>query len=280
MDAFINALDPGWAASVDRSWLTALAAELARAPATYPDIAVDSDAFLRHVAQLVRGMETRGSVRCSDLFLAYASGIGNAQALRIFELEQMSTVPAFLSKYRLDREQLVEVLQRIRERLFVAEAEPPRILSYSGQGPLGGWLRMVAVRAAVDFLREQGRELEPQPLAGVEVGPELALAKARHAEQFGAAIKAALAELPDRDATLLQLRYAQGMEAPNIAAIYRVNPRTIQRWLAEAHEAVRRSVKKNLSQGGFVSERDLDSLLRLVQSQLDLTLSDLLRPSP
>jgi RNA polymerase sigma-70 factor, ECF subfamily len=276
MQAFLSALGvlPD---ALDPTWRAQLAAWFDAAPQHYPTLRVDGEAFQKHVAGLVSTLAPGTHLHMNDLYLAYACGMGDDAALRIFEQERMVDVPLFLAKYTLDVEQVHEALQRIRERLFVWDVGPPRILTYSGQGPLGGWLRMVAVRVTLDMLRQAGHDFEAPELDAVAIDPELALVKSRYAEQFRTAIRNALASLSDRDATLLKLRHAQGLDSAKIAAVYRVSARTVQRWLGDAHEQVNRAVRKELVANRQIEARDLSSVLGLIESQLDITLGALMR---
>src|SRR5947209_904462 len=50
-----------------------------------------------------------------------------------------------------------EVRQTVREKLLVAAADaPPRIVEYTGRGALAAWLRIIAVRAALNLRRRRG----------------------------------------------------------------------------------------------------------------------------
>src|SRR5437660_1544495 len=55
-----------------------------------------------------------------------------------------------------------EALQVVREHLLVAkDGAPGRIAEYRGEGPLEGWLRVAAVRAALRLQRQR----KPEQLA-------------------------------------------------------------------------------------------------------------------
>ncbi len=277
MNALVEALGPA-ADTFDRAWLEQLRTGIRMAQEKYPDVRLPPAAFERHVAELVRGMPEPCNLYLDDVYLAFAIGHADASALGTFEREHLREVPLFLGKYRLDEDQLSEVLQRIRERLLVAEVGKPRIFSYAGQGRLGGWVRMVAVRTALDYLRSTGQEPDARELGGgVVLDPELAFVKAKYAAEFRAAMQVALRELSDRDATILRLRYAQDLDTAKIGRVYRVSGRTVQRWLSAAHEQIARTVRRELARGEHLSERELQSLLDLVESQLDFTLGELIR---
>ena len=58
---------------------------------------------------------------------------------------------------RLGREPMFvdEVRQVLRTKLLVGDGAPPKIADYSGRGPLDGWVRAAAVRAAIDLKRRE-----------------------------------------------------------------------------------------------------------------------------
>src|SRR4051812_26013639 len=120
-----------------------------------------------------------------DLTLAAACAAGDASALAAFERDFLPQVPGYLTRLAKQPAFIDEVQQLLREKLFVAK----KILEYSGQGPLGAWLRVVTVRLALDLLRARGQRMETpldpdrfaEPLTG---SPELELLKSRHLPQM------------------------------------------------------------------------------------------------
>src|SRR5579884_1384958 len=94
----------------------------------------------------------------ADLYLATACAAGNAAALAAFERTHLSQVAAFVARTDSDPAFAEEVRQRLREKLLVGQ--PPRISEYAGQGPLGGWVRVAAVRMALDLRKMTARAAE------------------------------------------------------------------------------------------------------------------------
>lgn len=109
------------------------------------------------VARL-EGEEQPQALVADEVFLAAACALGDRTALGIFERTYFGVIPAALSRLSLNRDEISEVEQQLRIRLFVAEgAETPRVVAYAGQGQLGGLVRVAAVRAGLSLLRERGR---------------------------------------------------------------------------------------------------------------------------
>ncbi len=139
--------------------LTRLVAE---ARAAWPSIELDERRYVAHVARGLRGstaaLGALETIHGADLFLALACGESNALALAVFERDFISTVPEILA--RMGRSIPVdEVAQALRLKLLVAEGgSPPKVLEFSGSGPLAGWLRIVAIRTALDLIRRGTQE--------------------------------------------------------------------------------------------------------------------------
>ena len=208
-----------------------------------------------------------------DLYFVWALAKQERSAVARFEREYLAPLPARVA----EAHDLApgELVQQVRTRLLVGEgASPPRIGLYAGRGPFSAWLRMVAKRVALDLLRARGatraeRELEHPAVA---TDPELDYLKLRYASEFKVSLEDALSELSARQVTLLKLSYLEQLSPSAIGVMYGVSSRTVQRWLAELKDDVLRRVRKGLKARLALSPSELDSLLRLMQSQLQVSL--------
>ncbi len=115
----------------------------------------------------------------------------------------------YLARRRKPPAFIEEVTQRLREKLFVAsDRSRPRIEEYLGRGSLDGWLRVVAVRQALD-LDDAEKRHQPAPSApaeeafGVTADPELAYLKERYLPHFRDAFARAMARLKAEERNLL-----------------------------------------------------------------------------
>jgi RNA polymerase sigma-70 factor (ECF subfamily) len=221
-------------------------------------------------------------VHAADLYLAYACGERDPAALRAFEAQQLSRVPAALARLRATPDRVDEVKQRLRERFLVGSDGHPAIRDYSGRGALAGWVRVAAVRALISLLRQdQARpggvddDLEQLPVSGRDA--DLELVRARYADDFRAALSEALRALPRRDRTLLRFAYVDRMTVDEIGAFYRTHRATAARWVARARATVLEETRRILSARVACPESELQSLLRVVASQLDFSIGKLLR---
>jgi RNA polymerase sigma-70 factor (ECF subfamily) len=164
-----------------------------------PGLAVGDDVLEAHVA---RWSEAAGDapVEVADLVLARACAAGDSAALAYFDATYRGEMVAALSTLRADRDLVDEVLQAVREKLFVGSA--PKVLDYGGRGALRAWLRAVVVRTALNARRR--RITEPLPsgddedplldLAAPGSDPELAEIVRKYGDAYKRAVHQALAD--------------------------------------------------------------------------------------
>lgn len=201
-------------------------------------------------------------------------------ALRAFERALLAQVPAFVARLRLAPEQVAEVRQVLGERLLTPRPEgPPRISAYSGHGPLGAWLRVAATRVGLEQARAAAArpELSVQVEAAVsEDNPELQAVRERCKAAFAEALRDATAELSAEQRSLLRMHFVDGLSSAQISALYQVNRSTAVRWLQEARAALAQRTRRLLTERLHLSESDVQSVLALVYSQLDVSIAGLL----
>lgn len=219
-----------------------------------------------------------------DLALVAACARGDAAALRDFD--ERLRVEVRRAATPLDESGVLvdEVAQVARERLLLPGADGrPRLLDYAGEGPLGAWLRAMAVRLALNVKRQGGREelvsrAPDGPLADPD--PELALLRARHREAFRTAFVAALDTLTPRDRTLMRLTALDGLTCAQVGQMYAKDASTISRWLAQARAVLLERTRLSLRQALGLSDSALDSVMRAADSELAFSLSQLLESRP
>jgi RNA polymerase sigma-70 factor (ECF subfamily) len=101
--------------------------------------------------------------------------------------------------------------------------------------------------------------------------------KALYRVEFRESLAAALADLADRARALLRLRFVEGLELAQIGRLYRVHESTVSRWISAALDDVGRATRRHLVARLAVTPETADSVARIVQSQLDLSIARLLR---
>ena len=268
-----------------------LADLVALAAAPWPGVELAPEELLTYLAERLDGHDSLEDavarlerLHVGDLYLACASAKGDRRAVAAFDDRFLSQVTQHVRKVCSADDDVDEIRQILRTRVLVGGgSDKPRILSYAGRGPLGGWLRVAAVRVARDLRRSRGALPEGEPGDGEErtdatapIDPELAVMKARYGHHFRAALEEVLASLPDRERNILAMSAIDGLSTDAIGALYRVNGSTVRRWIAQARERVLEDVRARLKTALNIRPTEFDSLMVLVRSQIDLNLSQLL----
>lgn len=218
----------------------------------------------------------------ADLRLAAACARGDPAALRELERRFLGEVPAYVARLDSTPAFAAEVQQRLRVKLLVSEGgAPPRIASYTGRGPLGAWLRVAAIRTARDLLRgRRDRPLDDDgaiPLGSVRRDPELEYMKKHYREDLAEAFAKTLAARSDKERNVLCLYYVEGMSSAAIGKLYGVEGATVRLWIKQYRGALLDEMRRAVGERLRLDASELESVVRLVQSQLDVSISGLLR---
>ena len=241
-----------------------------------PGARIDPGAFADYLRSRVAESDAESAlagVHARDLFAAFGCLQGDAACLRWFEKTVLSRVPDFVARVDASASFADEVTQEVRAELLVAgRSRPAGLTGFSGAGELGGFVRVVAVRAA---LRLANRRKEPQlqmapSAAGAD--PELDYLKLRYRSEFERAFRTALAALSTRDRLMLKLHSVDGLSIDKIAAAYQLHRSNAARRLARIRRLLREQTMAELQQRLGASPREVESLLALVRSQMWVSL--------
>jgi RNA polymerase sigma-70 factor (ECF subfamily) len=235
----------------------------------WPGIELDPEAFARYLEERAAAAGAKASA--PELYLACACLRGVPGAVEAFDRRYLGDLAAPLA--RIDRATgfADEVRQELRTKLFTGAS--PKIGDFSGRGSLAGWVRVAAVRTALNLRRPAAAPppeiAEALPIPG---DPELGVLKERYGEAFRAAFRDALADLTSRERALLRLHHLEGLSLGRIAALYRVGTTTVHRWMAAACEAVLAGTMGRMRDRLGLSTAELDSLAGDLRSRLDVSL--------
>jgi RNA polymerase sigma-70 factor, ECF subfamily len=267
------------------------ALELARvldtARAAWPNVDLAPDAFLAHLALHVTDQTPLYPVLArlctADLYLAAACAAGHPSAIVTFDRHCLSSIADTLTRKGFDADIAREVQQGLREQLLVSASGAPGIAKYRGEGELRSWVRVMAVRDAVRQKRLAAREppLGDEALLQslVDEGDlEVDGIKHHYREEFRAAFSVALAELPPRDKNILRQNLIDGLSIDQLAVVYRQHRATVARSLQRVRRTVAAATLAGLTVRLRVSASELDSVLKLIRSQLDVTLGAIRKP--
>jgi RNA polymerase sigma-70 factor (ECF subfamily) len=253
----------------------ALSSMVAAALAAWPGLSVTAEHFVAYAADRV---ENVNSVRAADLYLAACCAAGDARAIGFFDSRFIEEIDPALSRLNLRPGQTDEVKQILREQLLVGR--PPdgaKIAEYTGRGDLRSWVRVSAVRAALKLGRKGKREVLADDEAILEArstehDPELLHIKAVYRQAFKAAFQTALDSLSDKDRLLLRQHVVDGLSIDELGALHRVHRATAARWVAKVKETLLLRTREKFMGQVRVGRAECESIMRLVESQLDLSL--------
>jgi RNA polymerase sigma-70 factor (ECF subfamily) len=128
--------------------------------AAWPGVELSVDDFACHVERLVARCD-RAEVLArhgDDLFLACACTHGDPRAIALFSRSVLSTVPAMVGHLLPKGARVEDLVQSLHEQMLVGRSgSPPGIAAYRGAGPLAGWVRITATRAAVRMKKSAAR---------------------------------------------------------------------------------------------------------------------------
>jgi RNA polymerase sigma-70 factor, ECF subfamily len=252
--------------------------DVAAARARWPELALDDAALGEFLAARVSDAGAIESERLAELVLAFACSVREPRALRIFEARFLARVPEWVRRIDRNPAFAADVQGVLRERLL--SGSPPRIGEFRGSGSLEGWLRVTAMRAALELARAARREQleeEPARAAGDWLDdPELEYLKLRYAAEFKQAVTEALEALPDRERAVLGLYLADGLNIDRIGKLYGVHRATVARWIAAARELLHAGTQRRLAERLSLAPGDFESIVRLVRSQLDVSVRRIL----
>lgn len=254
----------------------ALRDALAAARQKYPGVAFAPELFEARTREIVPldaadRAASIAALEAADLYLAIACEAGDARALSVFDSVVLARVPSFVAAVARDEDLADEARQRVRERLLVAEpGERPRIAAYAGRGPLEAWVRVTAVRIALDLRRaEQPR---PRETDAIVLDEELSMIKDAYRDAFQRALRDALGELDANERSWLRLHFLEGWNLDRLAVVFGVSRATAGRRVLSLRERLGARTRELLGQRLKATPEEIASLVGLLQSRIEWSL--------
>jgi len=217
-----------------------------------------------------------------ELSLVAACAAGNSPAIQEFERRFFRAVRPALRQMKLGNDMIDEVTQRVRQKLFVAkDAAPAPVVGYVGKGDLTNFVRVVAIRVALSMLRKP-RPVSPDdsdPLLEASEPsdtPQMRLLKARHAKEFKSAFEQAMSALDAQERNLLRMSFVEKLNVDEIGRFYKIHRATAARRLARARARLAELTREILRTELTLDEGEFTSIVRLVHSKLDLSITRVL----
>jgi RNA polymerase sigma-70 factor (ECF subfamily) len=245
----------------------------------WPQLRLDRAAFVGYVAdrlpKKIAASAPLSEIHWSDLYLACACVSGLPTAIAAFERVHLAQVGSFVRRVDASPDFIDELRQRLRERLLVGTA--PRLAEYTGAGPLAGWLRVVAIRQALNAVRADERARRRAVLAH-PLTSNSELVDRRYRSALEQAFRVALASLAAQQRQILRLHYLERLSQEELARRHNIDRSTMSRRLAAMRELVLERTHRELQRlipGLTTSSRD--SLVRALRSHIDLNLESVLK---
>jgi RNA polymerase sigma-70 factor, ECF subfamily len=270
---------------------TAWHAMLDSARAAWPEVRIEPARVVEFIAQRLVGADLAAALAtapAADLVLAAACAEQEPSAHAAFDAV-LTEVDAAGASTRSTRDLVDDVKQVLRVQLLIPkDGKPPGIVGYRGKGPLRGWVRITATRELIRHQRKRAREapsdrpLIERPLDEAlndAADPLLAELKAEYRTEFATALREAITELDAEDRTLLRQQIVDQLSIDEIGAAFGVHRATAARWLQRARGALVTATRGRLAARLKVPVEEIDSVIRLVQSQLDASVIRYLRDS-
>lgn len=213
--------------------------------------------------------------------IAAACQEGRGPAISFFRTEYLSRHRPVLASYGLDDGAIDDVLAKLTDRLLLAEDGPCKLAGYAGRGRLRGLVKVAATRLGLDEVRRRKRNpvAASDDLSGLsdpERDPELAYLKSTYRDHFRKAFAAASESLDARSRNLLRMHLIHGVTLDKLATSYAVHRATIVRWLASARKQLLQETENEMRSRLGVSGTELKSVMGMIGSRLDASVSRLL----
>jgi RNA polymerase sigma-70 factor (ECF subfamily) len=248
---------------------------VAIARAAWPSVRFDEAQLASFVGERLAGGDLAvalAAAPAADLALAAACAAQETSAHAAFDTV-LTEVDAAGAAVGATKDLIEEVKQLLRVQLLVAKnGKPPGIASYRGKGPLRGWVRITATRELIRHKKKAARELpldrSLDRLLTSQIDPTLEALKAEYRSEFALALHEAIEGLSAEDRTLLRQQIVDGMSIDELGAAFGVHRATAARWLNRARAALVSATHERLAQRLQLPVEQMESVIRLVRSQL------------
>jgi RNA polymerase sigma-70 factor (ECF subfamily) len=255
----------------------------------YPLVDLADDTIAAATASRDTDRELDGRA-AAELYLAIGCAAGDDRALAELETSYLSEIRRVLERRSANPGHVDEVLQRLRATVLTRRGRcgdrPAEIAAFTATGPLIGWLRIAALRILLRYEKGERRRRDPTAIEAivdhalpVMADPERLLFKHSSSEALRRALTDAWTALDPDDRLRLRVRYGDGHGIDRIAALEGVHRATAARRVVRAEERLVAGARAVLRERLRLSDGELDSVLGVLTSRLDITLTSLFAKS-
>jgi RNA polymerase sigma-70 factor len=246
-------------------------------------VSLPNEAFFAYLGARLppgAGEEALAALHTSDLYLACGCSLAIPQALAEFERHCLAGLERVLARVTPEPTMVEEVRQLLRVKLLVGTDGQPKIIDYTGRGSLQSWVRVAAVRTALNLATRQPQQVElghaHEPLLGAR-DLEVDYLKSRYRSDFEEAFRAALRSLAVDHRNLLRLHYLDGLNLAQLGRMHKVHESTMSRRILAAREQLLAQTRAELQRRLPAAPSEIDSLMGQVLSCVDVSLGALFR---
>lgn len=286
LDAALRAALPAPVAA-DHEAVAALVDLHHRAAAGWPELTVAPARLATEVVRRLGPELTAATVRAlhHDLVLAIAAADGDPTAAAACDRIASREVDFAAGRLRATQTQADDLRSDLRRLLFVADDDRAAALTaFTGRGDLRGYLRVIVARALTRRIQKDRREqsLEDDLVDAVapQIDPEVAMLRDHYRAEVDAAFRRALAALSDRARAVLRYHLLDGWTIDEIGERYGVHRATAARWITAAHAELGAGIRSDLAARLSISDSQVDSIVALVTSRIEVSLGPLLGGRP
>jgi RNA polymerase sigma-70 factor (ECF subfamily) len=253
------------------------------ARSAWPSFEVSESDFLHFIADRLPE-DGDGSdldrIHSADVYLVVGCMNGDPAAVEAFHRAHLQTIGRAIR--HLDQTGTLEdeIRQRVAEKLLVRKGDDlPRISLYTGRSPLKSWIKVIALRAAIDVKRQARSKdtVGEDAIDSAVAGAEMDYLRLKYKEEFRQAIEKAIGDLSARERTLLKMSIIDDLTVDEIGQHYGVHRATAARWVGKARTNLADKTREQLRDMLKVKNNELDSVLRMIRSRIDISIRRLLR---
>lgn len=263
-----------------------LSAAVARARAAWPTVDVEASRFERYVVERlpVGGArdEAVAALDAPGLYIACACADGNERAMSALDAAYFESATPSLQRMAPSSTFVDEVKQNVRERLFVGkDGVSPKITSFAGRGDLRTFVRVLMTREGLNLRRKDKREVLMEDSASRDgiaraafshADPELSHLRSAYGAEFERAFHDAIGGLSSEERNLLRYHYLDRLNIDEIGVVCGVHRASAARRLTKVRGALVEATRRLLAQRLHLENAELESVLRLIESVLDVSL--------
>jgi len=257
-----------------------------RAQEAWPSLAIAETQFYPYLAARIAGNKTPTELLeeadVPGLYLACGCGLGDQAALQAFQVllaPYVRSVGNRMGFSASDAEDLVAALSE--QLLFPGGDIEPRIKQYQGRGNLRSWLKVCITRMALRRKSKDKRRSDVHEQA--QLLPEdpsddllLAYLRRQYRGPFTQAFRDAFRNLCTEDRLLMRRKFVDGLTGDELAALLGVHRATVVRNLTRVRKELVEDIRVRLIQKLQVGADEVDSIIRVLRSQLDASFNSLL----